>query len=169
MTEGIGALRPQGASVPGCEGVETAPYPYVSKGDFGFRRASEAEAALAGVRQWRSDAIAAGWSHEPTYGESESEDRAMRLTGPLGWSAQTIARPNENGGAAASIHVWGPDGLAVEVPPFFDMGALTAATLRCSRCKAEGVETQRVGFAGRVCGACISEARKEVERPGWNS
>lgn len=157
-----------GASIPGDTTAESAAYPYTPKGDYGFRSAGEAEAALAGVRQWRADAIAAGWAHEPTYGSSESEERAMRLHGPSGWTAQTIARPNEKG-AQASIHVWGPDGLAVSVPPFFDMRVLTAATRRCSRCKAENVETQRVGFAGRVCAACITDARKEVERPGWNN
>jgi len=143
--------------------------PYTPKGEHGFRSAIESEAALAGVRQWRADAIAAGWTHEPTYGESESEDRAMRLHGPRGWTAQTLARPHERGGATAMIYVWGPDGLAVDVPPFFDEQALEAATRLCSRCEASDVETQRVGFAGRVCAACITDARKEVERPGWTS
>ena len=159
----------QDAKIPTEREGSDAAYPYTPAGDFGFRSPSLAAAALAGVRQWRSDAIAGGWDHRPTYGESEPEERAMRLTGPDGWTAQTIARSNERGGAEASIHVWGPDGLAVDVPPFFDMRVLTAALRRCSRCKAENVETQRVGFAGRVCASCITDARKEVETPGWNN
>jgi len=144
-------------------------YPFLPKGEYGNRTAAESAAALMGVRQWRSDAIAAGWSHEPTYGESESEERAMRLHGPDGWVVQTLARTHESGGATAMIYAWGPDGLAVDVPPFFDVAVLEAATRTCSRCEVTDVETQRVGFAGRVCAACIVDARKEVERPGWNS
>lgn len=160
---------PESGFVPGDTTADKAAYPYKPKGEYGNRDASESEAAVAGVRQWRADAIAAGWRHEPTYGESESEDRAMRLHGPRGWTVQTLARTHESGKATATIYAWGPDGLAVDVPPFFDMNALEAATRTCSRCEATDVETQRVGFAGRVCAACIVDARKEVERPGWTS
>lgn len=159
----------QEAVIPTGDGVESAAHPFVLKGNHGHRSPAEAPAALAGVRQWRADAIASGWRHEPTYGDAESEERAMRLTGPAGWTVQTLAREHESGRAEAMIYAWGPDGLAVDVPPLFDMRALEAATRSCSRCEATDVETQRVGFAGRVCAACIKDARKEVERPGWTN
>lgn len=149
----------------------TDPIPYKAEGQWGIRKDAEADQALQSVRDWRAAAIAAGWAHEPTYPTCEGEDRAMRLRGPGGWVALTLARDDRDKGrkAKADIKLWGPDGLAVRVPPLFDMAALEAGQLRCSRCKAEGVPTERVGFAGRVCGSCIEAARREIETPGWNS
>lgn len=142
--------------------------PFVQKGEWGWVSPSEAPHHLAGVRQWRADAIAAGWAHEPTYGDGESEDRAMRLLGPDGWTAQTLAREEPAPkSSCAQISLWGPDGLHVPTPPVFNMDELWRLTRVCQRCKAQDVDTQRVGFAGRVCGSCVADARREVETPGW--
>lgn len=150
-------------------------YPYRRAGDWGFRNdVDDGARALAAVLQWRADAIASGWTWEQTYA-NEAPDRAMRLHGPGGWVAQTLARTVQrfNGYGAtrptAEITVWGPDGLQVPVPLLFDMDALTKALTTCSHCQTEGVATTRVGFAGRYCDPCAVKARPVVEAPGWNS
>lgn len=143
--------------------------PFVSQGMFGFTNKAE---HLEGVRQWRDAAVADGWAIEPTYGDHESVDRAARLSRE-GFTCQILTRDNSDKGgkwkAEADINVWGPDGLAVKVPAFYSWEALTAALSRCSACKATNVKTTRVGFAGRVCEACLPEQRRRVETPGWNN
>lgn len=157
------AAAPPQASV----GDEAARLPYVKHGDWGF---THDPVHLTAVAQWRDAAVADGWSIEPTYGDSEPVERAARLTRE-GWVVQVLSRESTEAGKkhCAEISVWTPDGLAVKTPAFYSMGDLIARTRWCSRCKAADVDTQRVGFAGRVCEACIESARKEVETPGWNS
>lgn len=145
--------------------------PYIKgESEWGFRKPADAPAAILGLKQWRRDAVAAGWVASATY-DHEPIESAMRLSSPDGWEAQSLLRlsddPKRN--SEVSLHLWGPDGLSVEPPPYFDQAVLSQLLLTCQRCEATDVPTQRVGFAGRVCEACIKDARKEVERPGWSS
>lgn len=118
--------------------------------------------------EWRDAAVADGWSIEPTY-PHESVETAWRLLRD-GFQVQGLTRPeSDKSMPVATIHIWGPDGLAIKVPPIYAWGPIAAGVRTCSACGATDVETQRVGFAGRVCGACLPEQRRLVETPGWNS
>lgn len=125
------------------------------------------------ARAWRDAAVADGWSIEPTYGDSESVDRAARLS-RVGWMAQVITRTPIEGNRHANyycgtIHVWGPDGLAVSPGHTYDWAHLVAGLRTCSACKATDVDTERYGFAGRCCAACLPTMRARTEQPGWNN
>lgn len=119
---------------------------------------------LVEIRKWRDAAIADGWDHAPTYAPHEEEDRACRLKRD-GFVVQTITR--EELAKLASIHAWGPDDLQVSVPDEYSMEALVKNLRRCNDCGAVDVETQRTGFAGRVCNTCLPAAKKRDEFPGW--
>lgn len=116
--------------------------------------------------EWRLAAEADGWQFRPTY-PSEPVEHAFRGEHE-GFSIQGIARPGgDESLPSASIHIWGPDGLAVMPPLAYDMVSIRRGTRICSFCDAEDVDTFRVGFAGRVCAACLPEARRRIETPGW--
>ena len=118
----------------------------------------------AQVKRWREDAAADGWSHKPTYGDHESEERAATLNKD-GWTVMTLARSEK----CCSLSAWGPDRLAVTPPLIYDMAALQAGLLVCGYCNQPVEQTQRVGFAGRSCDACLATARARDERPGWTN
>ena len=133
--------------------------------DFGF---TNDRASFEAAAAWRDAAVADGWSVQPTYGAHEGVERAAKLTRD-GFVAQVITRTKVGKWLyEASVSVWGPDGLAVAPPNAYDWSAIVAATKRCSYCKAPDVETERVGFAGRCCAACLPAVRQCVERPGWD-
>jgi hypothetical protein len=120
---------------------------------------------------WRDAAIADGWAAEPMY-TSEPLERAARLS-KLGFVAQIITRVPMPGDRyathAAHVHVWGPDGLAITPPNVYSWLAVVNGVRTCSACGATDIDTQRVGFAGRVCAACLPAERARVERPGWTA
>lgn len=126
---------------------------------------------VAQAAAWRDAAIADGWSIEPTYGASEPVERAARLRRE-GFSAQILTRLPVEGDrnqqyTDGSVHLWGPDGLAVNPGRTYDWAKLNAGLTTCSACKATDVPTERVGFAGRVCAACLPAQRRAIETPGW--
>lgn len=134
--------------------------------DFGFTNDS---AKLKAAQDYRDAAAADGWAIRPTYG-SESMDRASTLTRDR-FVMQALTRDNsEKGGKwkhEAQISIWGPDGLAIRPPETYDFAEISARTRRCLYCKAEDVETERVGFAGRCCAKCLPAMRAKIETPGW--
>ena len=139
----------------------------MSDNEWGF---SNNAADLEAIKQWVADAVADGWGIEPTY-RTELIDSAARLTRD-GFVAMALMRDRgENHDRRyryeAKVSAWGPDGLAIRVPQKYDFTLIERATRRCSECGHEDVETQRVGFAGRVCATCLSAARKKHEYPGW--
>lgn len=138
-----------------------------------IRKASKFDmASVERARAWRDAAVADGWSIEPTY-QTEPVERAARLSRD-GFSAQIITRTPEEGHRwrttyEGSVHIWGPDSLAVKAPHPYSWERLTAGLRTCHDCGATDVETQRVGFAGRTCAACLPDARKRIETPGWTN
>jgi hypothetical protein len=120
-------------------------------------------------REWREAAEADGWEFQPTY-MTEAVERAFRGTRE-GFVIQGICRSgNERYPApSASIHIWGPDGLAIKPPLTYDMEAIRRGVRVCGYCGADDVDTVRVGFAGRCCRACEPTVRPRVETPGWNN
>ena len=113
--------------------------------------------------EWGVNAVADGWAGEPLYPKSASSQSAARLTKD-GWTVHIL-----NGISRSSVAVWGPDGLRVKTPFPYSFEALIQALRTCLYCSAENVDTQRVSFAGRCCGACITEQRKRLEYPGWTN
>jgi hypothetical protein len=142
--------------------------PYERVGQFGF---TKDERRLTAVRQWVADAVADGWTIEPTYG-SEPVERAARLARE-GWVILALMRDNrdrsQGAGFEASINVWGPDGLSIEAPPFYDFATLKTGLTTCALCKAIEVETQRYSFAGRCCAACRPAAAAKYEQGNWTA
>lgn len=135
--------------------------------DFGFTNdKSQWDAAIA----FRDAAIADGWTAEP-YFPNESFDQASRLSRD-GFICSILTRDKrETVGTKwkfqAKVNIWAPDGLAIAVPMVYDSAVILSSQRRCQYCKAEDVDTQRVGFAGRCCANCLPEKRKQIERPGW--
>jgi hypothetical protein len=135
--------------------------------DFGFTNKLE---DLESARQWVADAVADGWTIEPTY-RTESIKRAATLTKD-DYKALVLMRddshtPGSRFKYTAQVSVWGPDGLAINVPREYDFALIEKAVRRCSECGVDDIDTQRVGFAGRVCAACLPAAQKKHEYPGW--
>lgn len=136
--------------------------------DFGF---TNDQTRFALVRAYVAAAVADGWSIEPTYGTSESVDRAAKLTRD-GFVMLTLAREYPAGSkwaGEARISMWAPDGLAIKPPDTYDWAAIQAGVRHCNWCDADDVETFRAGFAGRVCQQCLKEARVKYEFPGWTN
>jgi len=140
----------------------------VKRGQFGF---TNSQADLDAVIAWRDAAIADGWSHRPTYGKSESEDRACTME-KNGYKAMVLTRTPIEGKpskwkAEAEVNIWGPDGLAIKPPNVYDWEAIQSAVATCGYCGAHPVKTERVGFAGRCCETCLPTMRAKIEVPGW--
>jgi hypothetical protein len=136
--------------------------------DFGF---TNDDARLHAAKAYRDAAAADGWSIRSTYG-SEDIDRAATLNRES-FIMQVLTRDNsEKKGKwkyEAQISIWGPDGLAINPPGIYDFAEIKARTRRCLYCKAEDVDTERVGFAGRCCANCLPTMRAKIETPGWTS
>jgi hypothetical protein len=136
--------------------------------DFGF---TNNDARLRAAEAFRDAATADGWSMRATYG-SEPIERASTLTRD-GYTMQVLTRDNsEKKGKwkhEAQISIWGPDGLAINPPEIYDFAKLKSLTRHCNYCKTDDVDTQRVGFAGRCCAACLPAMRAKIETPGWTN
>ena len=141
----------------------------MSASEFGF---SNNAVDLESVRRWVADAVADGWEISPTY-QTEPVESAATLDRD-GFRVMALMRDRgENRDRRyryeAKVSAWGPDGLAISVPAKYDFALVEKAVRRCGECGNEDVDTQRVGFAGRVCARCLPEARKKHEYPGWTN
>jgi len=114
------------------------------------------------VLRWIINAVADGWTIEPTY-PHESADKAASLD-KEGYHALTLARSELD----VSISVWGSDELHVDVPETYDWDVMVRGTRICMYCGAVG-NTVRIGFAGRCCPECREEHKAKVEFSGWTS
>lgn len=125
---------------------------------------------LESVHKWVADAIADGWTAEPTYGNTEPIERAARLTRD-GFVVQAITRPKGPPQWAAKdevkLSVWGPDDLAVKAPATYSMAELQRQLHVCGECNGEFEKIVRLGFAGRVCPECRVRLAPTVEHKGW--
>ena len=131
--------------------------------DFGY---TNDQALFEAAVMWRDAAIADGWDARATY-DCEPFERASTLT-RNGFVAQIITRKDVGKWKfSATISVWGPDGLAINPPNKYKWESISEGISTCNYCGATGVETHRVGFAGRVCLKCKPEISKKVEYPGW--
>jgi hypothetical protein len=115
---------------------------------------------LEAVKAFRDAAVADGWSIEPAY-SGESTDSAAKLKRD-GFIMQILTRD-----AGAEVHLWGPDGLAINPPAVYSFDEITKGLLQCGFCKNFVDKIHRVGFAGRSCIHCLAAAQKELEFPGW--
>lgn len=141
----------------------------MSASEFGF---SNDRADLETVREWVAAAVADGWNIEPTY-KTEPQESAATLS-KNGFRAMALMRDrgeihDRRYRYEAHVSAWGPDGLAISVPKRYDFALIEKAVRRCGECGREDVDTQRVGFAGRVCAGCLPEARKKHEYSGWTN
>jgi hypothetical protein len=123
--------------------------------------------------EFRTAAIADGWVVKPTY-DHEPVESAASLKHPEGFTMLIITRehnlklyPNVKTKYEIDISIWGPDGLAIDVPLKYNMLDIRAGVLMCSNCKRVVPKTVRYSFAGRCCEECLPELRKRFEKPGW--
>lgn len=132
------------------------------------------QAALERVQAFVAAAIADGWE-QSIYFEGEPVDQACKLRRD-GFVMSVLSRtftptrwqPQSRFKFTAQVSAWGPDELALDIGPDYPgFEAFQAALLKCLLCGAEGVVTQRYGFAGRCCAACLPAARAKFEKPGW--
>jgi len=133
---------------------------------FGFTNDVE---ELNRVIKFREDAIADGWTCEPTYGKFESVDSASSLT-KNGFTMLILTRTNKDRAKwkyEAEVSIWGTDKLAIEPPKVYDYDAIVKGLRVCGFCGAKDVATARVDFANRCCANCLYEARKRLETAGW--
>ena len=128
-------------------------------------------ADLCAVQRWRDAAILDGWSSAQRYG-NETIESACELTRD-GFMCSILTRSNDRNrnkwSFTAKISIWGPDGLAIRPPATYSMEEIRAGLRTCFACGATDVDTQPVGFAGRVCEACLPEQRRIHEYPGWTN
>lgn len=124
-----------------------------------IERIRERVPLLEAARQWRRDAMADGWTSEPTYRAQETDETHARLWRD-GFVAHVMARPggpSTHGGPFLpmyGVHVWGPDGMAIRVGLVYDDEAIRRGPETCIYCGVHPVKTERVGFAGRACPTC---------------
>lgn len=123
--------------------------------EFGFSTSAD---HLLSVEQFRDAAVADGWSIAPTYPSHEPAEQAATLNRD-GFIMMVLARPKSGGNTgnwtcSASVHIWGPDGMAIPPPPLYDWAKISAGVTTCGYCGAHPVKTERVGFAGRACPTC---------------
>jgi hypothetical protein len=136
--------------------------------DLGF---TNDEARFRAAQELRDAAVADGWSIRPTYG-SEDIGRASTLDRD-GFKMLVLTREisatSRKWKYEAAVHIWGPDGLSIDSPQAYDWNLIRGSIRRCGYCKADDVDTQRVGFAGRCCAKCLPAQRARIETPGWTS
>lgn len=137
------------------------------------RKWSRSGDAMKAVVQFREDAHADGWSCEPTYPSSEPLERAATLARD-GYKIHLISRQREGElGGEASVHLWGPDELSIDPKrderglPVYDWAFIRAGVERCNICGKASLKIGRYSFAGRACEACLPEAKRVTEYPGW--
>jgi len=134
--------------------------------EFGF---TNDPSYLTAVSLFRDSAVADGWSIEPTYPNHESQERACRLRRD-GFVMQVLTRSRDKEWQkyAYETHVsaWGPDGLALKLTSPYTWEQFQSALNTCNYCGKTGVQTQRVGFAGRCCDKCLPSIQKKLEYPG---
>lgn len=128
---------------------------------------------LQRVQKFRDDAVKDGWSIKPTYFPHESVESASTLSKDgfvmsiLTRTEDLIKYPNVKNLYEAEISIWGPDGLAIEVPDHYDMELIKKNMHKCSQCGKFVDETVRYSFAGRCCKDCLPVLREKYEKPGW--
>lgn len=136
-------------------------------------RSTDNKDDLDRLNRFIADAIADGWSSRPTYAH-EAEDQA-RTMDKDGFKMLVLTRSKDAPRTykyfgkykyELSLNAWGPDGLALDTHIDYYMEYLKKGLTTCAECGSIG-STHRVGFAGRVCRACLPEAKKRVEFPGW--
>ena len=122
------------------------------------------------VHKWRTDLQADDWAIQPTY-QHEPVEHSWKATKD-GFIVMGLARPIPSPDGTVpkpDINIWGPDGLAIEVPDQYSMSELIIRTRMCSVCGARDVATVRVAFANRTCEECRPKLAAKLERPGWTN
>lgn len=114
--------------------------------------------------QWRDALLADGWQADGIYGDYAPDKSAKFERDGFVVHIYRAANSLSDG----SISAWGPDRLALELPGVYDFAQMQDNMNKCMECGAHG-ETQRVGFAGRVCAACRIKLLPTHEYPGWTA
>jgi hypothetical protein len=120
---------------------------------------------------FRDAAVKDGWSIKPTYKLEEVDEAStlqrdgfrMSILTRMASPGDLYRRPSFD----VCIGIWGPDGLAIRVPPVYNFESIKEGLRICNNCKKTNVKTERYSFAGRCCKKCLPQMKKEHEGPGW--
>jgi len=115
------------------------------------------------IQAYQQALIADGWEPSAIYADQYDPEKTARFK-RAGFTITFYRRADS---LSESVAAWGPDGLAVDLPPEYDWAQLQANCKICSNCGRRG-DTVRLGFANRVCPTCRATIGDQVEYPGWN-
>lgn len=108
---------------------------------------------------YREAVIADGWVPKRDDGENYTKS---------GYSIMILSRTDVGRFKyQASVHLWCPQGIAINPPNEYSWDKIVLGLRVCGKCKAEDVDTFRVGFANRVCKSCLPSERTRLEYRGW--
>ena len=137
---------------------------FVFTDNFGF---TDNDNVYQRIVEFRDAAIQDGWDAKPTYPKTEPIETAASLSKD-GFSMMILTRLQcGKWKYEATIAIWGPDGLNIDVPTVYSFKEITKGLRHCNLCGKNDVNTERFSFAGRCCAECLPEARKKHEYPGW--
>lgn len=126
--------------------------PNAAEREYAFKQfgLTDDETFLEAARDFRFAALADGWVAKDDTGEHfEKEGFNLHVL-------SRICKPGSNRYRyMASVHIWGPDRLAIFPPDVYDWETIKARVRTCNYCGASDVDTQRISFAGRSCAKCI--------------
>ena len=126
--------------------------------EMGYVGADEDGSMRALAARWREALDADGWTREFTYpGILDASTHHERD----GWTV-SIYEQNALGPWHIHICAWGPDELAVALPPEYDFEQMVANLNKCDFCGATGTRVRRVAFANCACDGCYAEARRKL-------
>jgi hypothetical protein len=127
------------------------------------------EQELIEVATFRDAAIADGWDAKPG-GSSEPLEVYAHLE-KEGFKMHAMCRRNAGKWKfQTNIHIWGTDGLAIQLlGPIYNWEQIKGGLRRCGECGKEDVDTQRYSFAGRCCANCRPAMAAQYERGNWTA
>ena len=135
-----------------------------------IKKFSEDNLTFDELDAWFNSAVKDGWVVSEVYPGHEGVETAAYLDRD-GFKVMLMRRKEfgQSVQTYGELSIWGPDGLTIPTTPTYDFEAMKKAITSCPHCKAEGVKTSRINFAGRACEKCKSDPAfmAKAEPPGW--
>ena len=118
--------------------------------------------------EYQAALIADGWQPSAIYKRNGSQAYDPNRSAQFERDGFLVTFYRKSDSLSESRHAYGPDRLALELPPSYDFAQMQANLHKCQECGAIG-DTVSLGFAGRVCPTCRAKLAPTVEYPGWTN